>query len=132
MAIDQEMTAQKTTINPKNLNLFMTISSSYTNRFRRLAGKKAPHIQGSHLSGYQTDPCVCEFDSPQQKRVLVVYAITDESGCYRFDRPPRAQQADRPIDPRSIQQARSAFKPRSGGFSRAGIDLGRLIEKRST
>jgi hypothetical protein len=100
MAIDQEMIAQKTTINPKNLNLFMNFSSSYTNRFRRLGGKKAQHIQGSHLSGYQTDPCVCEFDSLQQKRVLVVYAITDESGCYRFDRPPRSPKADRPIDPR--------------------------------
>jgi len=44
MAIDQEMIAQKTTINPKNLNLFMNFSSSYTNRFRRLGGKKAQHI----------------------------------------------------------------------------------------
>jgi hypothetical protein len=49
MAIDQEMIAQKTTINPKNLNLFMTFSSSYTNRFCGLAGKKAQYIQGSHL-----------------------------------------------------------------------------------
>jgi hypothetical protein len=49
MALDQEMIAQKTTINPKNLNLFMTFSSRYTNRFRRLGGKKAQHIQGSHL-----------------------------------------------------------------------------------
>src|SRR4028118_2414443 len=112
MAIDQEMIAQKTTINPKNLNLFMNFSCSYTNRFGRLAGKKAQHIQGSHLSGYQTDRCVCEFDSLQQKRGLLVYAITDESGCYRFDRPPRSREAYRPIDPRSILQARSAFKPR--------------------
>ena len=132
MALDPEMIAQKKTINPKNLNLFMTFSSSYTNRFRRLGGKKAQHIQGSHLSGYQTDPCVCEFESLQQKRVIVVYALTDESGCYRFDRPPRSRQADRLIDPGLMRQARSGFKPRSGGFSRAGIDLGRLIEKRST
>ena len=132
MALDPEMIAQKTTINPKNPNLFMTFSSSYTNRFRRLGGKKAQHIQGSHLSGYQTDPCVCEVDSLLQKRGLLVYAITDESGCYRFDRPPRSREADRPMDPRLIQQARSAFKPRSGGFSSPGIDLGRLIEKRST
>ncbi|MEG4235010.1 hypothetical protein QUA40_23325 [Microcoleus sp. Pol11C3] len=72
----------------------MTFSSCYTNRFRRLGGKKAQHIQGSHFSGYQTDPCVCEFDSQQQKRELVVDAITDESGCYRFDRPPRSTSAE--------------------------------------
>ena len=132
MAIDQEMIAQKTTINPKNLNLFMNFSSSYTNPFRRLGGRSAQHILDRIFSGYRTDPCVCEFDSLQQKRVLVVYAITDESGCYRIDRPPRSPEASMPIDPRSIQQARSAFKPRSGGFSSAGIDLGRLIEKRST
>ena len=132
MALDQEMIVQKTTINPNNLNLFITLSSSYTNRFSRLEGKKAQHIQGSHLSGSQTDPGVCQFDSLQQKRALLIYAITDERGCYRFDRPPRSPEASIPIDPRLILQARSAFKPRSGGFSRAGIDLGRLIQKRST
>ncbi|MEG4943600.1 hypothetical protein [Microcoleus sp. F4-D5] len=73
-----------------------------------------------------------EFHSLQQKRALLADAITDESGCYRFDRPPRAREASMPIDPRSIRQARSGFQARSGGFSRAGIDLGRLIEKRST
>ncbi|MBD0393373.1 MAG: hypothetical protein ICV52_05745 [Microcoleus sp. C1-bin4] len=73
-----------------------------------------------------------EFDSLLQKRVVVVYAITDESSCYRFDRPPRSPEAVMPIDPRSIRQARSGFKPGSGGFSRAGIDFCGLIEKRST
>ena len=87
---------------PFRVGLVTTFSSSYTNRFRRLGGKKAQHIQGSHLSGYQTDPCVCEFDSLLQKRVVVVYAITDESGCYRIDRPPRAREADRSsVDPGS-------------------------------
>ncbi|MEG3904904.1 hypothetical protein QUB19_20835 [Microcoleus sp. B4-C5] len=43
--------------------------------------------------------------------------------CLCFDRPPRFREASMPIDPRLNQQARSAFKARSGGFSRAGIDL---------
>lgn len=132
MAIDQEMIAQKTTINPKNLNLFMNFSSSYTNRFRRLGGKKAQHIVDRISEAIKPILVESEFDSLLQKRVVLIYAITDESGCYRFDRQPRSPEADLPIDPRSIQQVRSGFKPRSGGFSSAGIDLGRLIEKRST
>src|SRR4028118_1347514 len=52
--------------------------------------------------------------------------------CRCFDRPPRSPEGSMPIDPRSIQQARSAFKPRSGGFSRAGIDLRRAIAERPT
>jgi hypothetical protein len=44
------------------------------------AGRKAQHIQGSHLSNNQTDPCVCEFDSPAKTNIFQCKLRSGEYG----------------------------------------------------